>query len=122
MSFCADRVKCFVKVRLHCIVNNLKRISEMSTLPLPSPGKISADTHGKGTWDHSNESLPIATVRNTAERSFSKLTLIKAFHRSSMADESLTNLAMMSIESETAKKLDMNELTKTFAVLKTWKK
>jgi len=29
---------------------------------------------------------------------------------------------MMSIDSETAKTLDMTELTKTFAVLKTWKK
>jgi len=38
-----------------------------------------------------------------------------------MTDERLTNLAI-SIESETAKTLDMTELTTTFAVLKTWKK
>jgi len=25
--------------------------------------KISADAHGKGTWGHSNESLPITAVR-----------------------------------------------------------
>jgi len=42
-------------------------------------------------------------LRNTAERSFSKLRLIKTFHRSTMFDEMLTNLAMMSVESETAK-------------------
>jgi len=35
-----------------------------------------------------------------------------------MTDKRLTNLAMISIESETAKILDMNELTKTFAFLK----
>jgi len=29
---------------------------------------------------------------------------------------------MLSIESGTAKTLDMTELTKTFAILKTWKK
>jgi len=41
-----------------------------------------------------------------------------------MADKRLTNLAMIliSIESETAKTLDMNELTETFAFLKTWEK
>jgi len=38
-----------------------------------------------------------------------------------MTDEKLTNLAMISIENETAKICDMFELTKTFAFLKTWK-
>jgi len=38
-----------------------------------------------------------------------------------MTDERLTNLAMISIESESAKTLDMTELTKKFAFLKTWK-
>jgi len=44
-------------------------------------------------------------VRNTAEWSFSKLRLIEAFHRSTMTDERLTNLARISVESETAKTL-----------------
>jgi len=39
-----------------------------------------------------------------------------------MTDEMLTNLAMISIKSETAKILDVTELTKTFAFLKTCKK
>jgi len=56
---------------------------------------------------HSTESLPITAVRNTAERSFGKLRLIKTFHRSTMTDERLTNLAMMSLESETVKTVDM---------------
>jgi len=38
-----------------------------------------------------------------------------------MTDERLTNLAMISTESETVKTLDMIELTKTFAFLKTRK-
>jgi len=84
-------------------------------------GKITADAHTKEAWGHSNKSLPITAVRNTAKRSFSKLRLVKTFHRSTMTDEWLTNLAMISIESETAKILDMTELTKTFAFLKTWK-
>jgi len=53
-------------------------------------------------------------VRNTAERSFSKLRLIKTLHRSTITDESLTNLVIVSIESETftalvAKTLDMTD-------------
>jgi len=39
-----------------------------------------------------------------------------------MTDERLANLARISIESETAKTLDMTELTETFVILKTWKK
>jgi len=39
-----------------------------------------------------------------------------------MTDESLTNLEMISMKSETAKILDMTELTQTVAFLKTWKK
>jgi len=89
-----------------------------------------------------NDSFPITAVRNTAEWSFSKLRLIKTFHRSTVTDERQTNLAMISIESETAKTLHasktldmteisvisnaktlhMTEMTKSFAFLKTWKK
>ena len=36
-----ERVNRFVNVHLHCIVNNLKKISKI--LMLPPPGKISAD-------------------------------------------------------------------------------
>jgi len=52
--------------------------------------------------------LLITAVRNTVEQSCSKLKL--TFHRSTMTDEGLT---MISIESETAKTLDMAELIKT---------
>jgi len=38
-----------------------------------------------------------------------------------MTDEMLTNLAMISIKRETAKILDVTELTETFVFLKTWK-
>ena len=64
--------------------------------------------------------VPVSVA--TAERSFSKLKLIKTFHRSTMTDERLSNLAMISIESATAKTLDMTELIKTFAFLKARKK
>jgi len=49
--------------------------------------------------------------------------LIKTFHRSTMTDERLTHLAaMISVESETAKTVDVTELTEIFAFLKTSKK
>jgi len=76
----------------------------------------------RGVWSHSSKNLQVTAARNTAERSFSKLRLIKTFHRSTITDERLTDLAMISVESETAITLDMTELTKTFAFLKTWKK
>jgi len=91
----------------------------MSMLP---PWKKFCGRPWKGAWDHSNESLPFTAVRYTAERSFSKLRLIKTFHRSTITDERLTHLTMISIESETAKTLDMTEVTEIFAFLKTWKK
>ena len=49
------------------------------------------------------------------------MRLINTFHRSTMADEKLTNLGMISVESETAKICDMFALTKIFAFLKAWK-
>jgi len=61
-------------------------------------------------------------MRNTADWSFSKFRLIIAFHRSTMTDERLTNLSMISIERETAKTLDMTELTESNPFLKIWKK
>ena len=67
--------------------------------------------------DHPNESFPITAARIAVDRSFIKLKFIKMFHRSTMTDERLTNLTMISIESENAKTLDMTELTKTIAFL-----
>jgi len=66
--------------------------------------------------------LPITAVCNTDERSFSQQVEVdQTFRRSTMTDERLRNLEMISIESETAKPSDMTELTKIFASLKIWK-
>jgi len=81
-----------------------------------SPWKNFCGCQWKGGLGHTTEGLPIIAVRNTAERSFSKLRLIKTFHRQTITDERLTNPAMMSIESEAANLLDMTELTTTFAL------
>ncbi|XP_065652729.1 uncharacterized protein LOC136080021 [Hydra vulgaris] len=64
--------------------------------------------------------LPV-TVAN-AERSFSKLKLVKTFHRSTMVDERLSSLAMLSIENEVARTLSYEGIINEFASMKTRRK
>ena len=55
----------------------------------------------------------------TAERSFSKLKLIKTFNRSYMTDNGLSSLAMLSIEASNVHCLDLDDVIKTFSCQKT---
>ena len=61
--------------------------------------------------------LPVTTA--TAERSFSKLKLIKNYLRTSMGQERLSDLSLLSIEAETLEKLKsssaINDLINQFA-------
>ena len=57
-------------------------------------------------------SIP-ATVAS-AERSFSKLSLIKNFQRSTMTQGRLNDLAILSIESELARSINFSECINTF--------
>lgn len=57
--------------------------------------------------------LPVSVA--SGERSFSKLKLIKTYLRSSMAQERLSYLAIMSIESEIMDSISLDELIKDFA-------
>jgi hAT family C-terminal dimerisation region len=52
--------------------------------------------------------LPVTVA--TCEQSFSKLKLIKNYLRSTMSAERLSDLAMLSIENERAKKLEISKL------------
>ena len=54
----------------------------------------------------------------TAERSFSKLKLIKNFLRSSMSQERFSGLTLLSIENERAKNLDFRKVIQQFASAK----
>lgn len=60
--------------------------------------------------------LPVSSA--TAERSFSRLKLIKTFLRSTIAEEKLSNLAILSIEKCTAEKINFNRVIETFAEMK----
>ena len=53
-----------------------------------------------------------------AERSSSKLKLIKTFNRSTMMDDRLLLLAIISIESDCARSLDYNHIIDVFAAEK----
>lgn len=64
--------------------------------------------------------IPIANCE--AERSFSKLTIIKNKYRSAMTDTRLSSLALLAIESELVKNIDFNDLIDEFARIKSRKK
>jgi len=63
--------------------------------------------------------LPVTTA--TAERSFSKLKLVKNYLRTTLNQEKTTNLAIISIEHEIVNELDLDDVIDTFADLKSKK-
>ena len=60
--------------------------------------------------------LPVTVA--SAERSFSKLNLIKNFMRSTMTQKRLNDLAILSIESELTRKIDFTSVINSFALKK----
>nr|XP_033788702.1 zinc finger MYM-type protein 1-like [Geotrypetes seraphini] len=65
--------------------------------------------------------LTICVSVASCERNFSKLKLIKSVLRSTMSNDRLTNLAILSIEYEYAKKINFDEIIDKFAEAKTRK-
>ncbi|KAL5582202.1 hypothetical protein UlMin_014644 [Ulmus minor] len=64
--------------------------------------------------------LTIHVTVATAERSFSKLKLIKFYLRSTMSQERLNGLAILSIEKDLLNKLEYKDLINNFASQKLW--
>ena len=58
--------------------------------------------------------LTIPVTVASAERSFSKLKLIKSYLRSTMSQERLNGLAIVSIEKEILKQIDCNSIISDF--------
>ena len=54
----------------------------------------------------------------TAARSFFKMNVIKTYIRSTMAQDRLDGLAMLSLEQAIAKELDFEDMIKSFAIVK----
>lgn len=61
--------------------------------------------------------LPVTVAGG--ERAFSKMRLVKNYLRSTMSQERLNSLALLSIESQLARKLDFKDLINDFAMKKT---
>ena len=57
--------------------------------------------------------IPVSVA--SSERSFSKLRLIKNYLRSTMCEDRLSNLAILSIENEISNELNVSELIAQFA-------
>ena len=57
--------------------------------------------------------LPVSVA--TAERSFSKLKLIKTYLRSTISEDRLVGLATLSIEHEIGQSIEMNEIISSFS-------
>jgi hypothetical protein len=66
--------------------------------------------------------LTVPVTVATAERTFSKLRIIKNYLRSTMSQERLSGLALLSIENDRAQKLDFNKIIDIFATEKSRKK
>lgn len=66
--------------------------------------------------------LTIPVTSASAERSFSKLKLIKTYLRNTMAQNRLSGLAMLSIENEMASELNFDSIIDAFAAKKSRKK
>lgn len=60
--------------------------------------------------------LPVSSA--TAERSFSRLKLLKTYLRSTMTEDRLSNLAILSIESNIAQTINFDKVISTFASMK----
>ncbi|XP_022032593.1 zinc finger MYM-type protein 1-like [Helianthus annuus] len=60
--------------------------------------------------------LTISVTVASAEKSFSKLKLLKSYIRSSMSQESLSGLAMIAIENEVLDDINFEELIHQFAI------
>jgi len=65
-------------------------------------------------------SLPVTVA--SAERSFSKLKIIKNYLRNSMAQEKLTNISILNIEHNSTQDLNINQVIDNFANKKARKK
>ena len=62
--------------------------------------------------------MTLMISNSTGERSFSKLKLIKTYLRNSLAQDKLSNLALLSIKNNILKSLNTTEITNIFVNMK----
>ena len=97
--------------------------TELPKLPVDILKKI--NSYGKDVCPNLATAIRILlTITSIAscERSFSKLKLVKNYLRSTMSQDRLSNLVLMSVESEVMDKIDMSEIIEEFAGQKAHRK
>lgn len=101
-----------LKLLLGNKLTNIKTIKDFATFILIENDFLLSSLPNLSTALQLFLVLPVTSA--SAERSFSKLKLIKSFLRSAMTNERLNCLALISIENERASNLDLDELVAQF--------
>jgi len=109
-----------VRSALRKDIENVKTIKDLAHLLVVSNSALSASFPEVCTALMMFLTIPVTVP--SAERSFSKLKLIKSYLRSTMSQERLKAMAILSIEQHRARKLDFNTVIDTFAEQKARKK
>ena len=94
-------------------INSANDIKDLAISLICGPSSLTASLQGVVDAYILFLTLPVTSATN--ERTFSKLKLIKSYSRSVMSQNRLSGLALLSIEKETASKVDLDKLIDTFA-------
>lgn len=95
---------------------NVKDCTALEVLKILSENNLASQFENCHTALRIFLTFPVSVASN--ERSFSKLKIIKNYLRSTMSQERLSNLSILSIESERADKLSFTEIITEFATNK----
>jgi hypothetical protein len=98
------------------LANQNSSVSPMEVLRLISDKKLQ-DVF-PNIWISMRVMLTIPVTVASSERSFSKLKLIKTYMRSTMTQDRLSSLAILSTENSVAQNLDFDDIISSFAEIK----
>lgn len=101
-------------------LKDFKEVKEVANLLLIENSSLASTYPDVLTACFMYLTVPVTVAK--AERSFSKLKLIKNYLRSSMSQQRLTDLALLSIENDRARKIDFDRIIDVFASVKSRRK
>jgi len=109
-----------VRSSFRAAIAKMTCVRELSTLLIVENGLLATTYPDVCTACIMYLTVPVTVA--AAERSFSKLRLIKNYLRSSMGQHRLSSLGILSIEHERARKIDFSTVIEKFAALKVRRK
>ncbi|KAL6538588.1 hypothetical protein OROGR_012576 [Orobanche gracilis] len=126
MEYACTTLEKFLKDEDNSDIDGLELFSELQLLRKSLPDNLSKPVEVleyiknlnfpfPNAWVAYRIMLTIPVTVATAERSFSKLKLIKNYLRSTMSQERLNGLAMLSIEKNTLSEIDYSDSIRNFA-------